>query len=157
MKEWRSCTYALAESARVFVADPRKRAAPDKMKETLDAMAAQDLPQPRAFKAMHFRASMVDHARFNQVEDMLALCSLSSGPLQDMPMDAVVEQMIIEVLSDVFQQLVQTLHDPISDEDKGTLDCMATLSGKLAVAGNLPEAKEDLNTIARLCRSRCVE
>ena len=123
------------------------------MKECLDAMAAADLPQPRMFKVMHFRAAMVDHARFNQTEDMLALCSLSSGPLQGIAMDATMGQMIIEVLSDVFQQLVYSLTDPISDQDKGTLDCIANLAGKLAADDKFREAKDDLDTIAQICRS----
>ena len=121
------------------------------MQETLDSMANLAIPQPKAFKGMHFREAMMDHARFNQTDDMLTLCSFASGPLNDLTTDDCT-QFVLEVLSDVFQLLIKCLNDPISDKDQGTMECMAALAGKLGAADRLPGASCDLRTLSRACR-----
>ena len=70
----RNKTAAMVEASKTFVIAATGGGNPEKMKSVIAALTEVSPSVPKAWAGMLLTESIRDHARFNQVDDILALC-----------------------------------------------------------------------------------
>ena len=143
----REQTTVMLDVSRAFLPDKRG-GQPDKMLNLLTEISNLGWSVPLAFQGMYLREQVLDHLRFHQIDDIVALCNLQDGFFSGLSDKGVAECAIIELVSQVMQIMHCGLPVPLDDAAKEAIDRMATFAGKLADLGQLSSAQQDLRLLA---------
>ena len=74
----REQTTVMLDVSRAFLPDKRG-GQPDKMLNLLTEISNLGWSVPLAFQGMYLREQVLDHLRFHQIDDIVALCNLQDG------------------------------------------------------------------------------
>ena len=103
---------------------------------------------PLAFRGMYLREQVLDRQRFQQMDDILALCNFQHGYFSDVSDKGAAECAIIEIVSEAMQSMHCSLPVPLDDAAKEVIGRMATFAGNLADLEQLSSARQDFQVLS---------